>query len=128
MEKPKEDLKDQTHEHTRAIIELYLQAKGRQIFSNNFILYTPSFVKENKLDKRFNGHSYDIWTDKEIIEVDDYRKHSKKNQKINDGIAGQFAETYLSKWKFYRLQKEEITNEKGHLQPTAAQYLKDNLF
>jgi hypothetical protein len=121
-------MKDQTHERCREIVEFYLKIKGRQIFAKNYTEYGRAFVIENKLEKRFKGHSYDIWTDKEIIEIDDYQKHSKKNQMINDGVAGSYAIKYLKQWQFCRLQKEEIVDSKGHLQPTAARYLKDNLF
>ena len=54
--------------------------------------------------------------------------HSKTSQKINDGIATEFATLHLSKWKFYRLLKEEIVDRRGVLQPTAAKYLKEHLF
>ncbi len=121
-------MKDQTHEQARAIVEFYLISKGREIFSNNFVEYHPIFVKKHRLDNRFKGHSFDIWTNEEIIEIDDYDKHSKTNQKINDGIVNDYREYYLPQWKYHRLQKEEIVDSKGHLQPSAADYLRKNLF
>jgi hypothetical protein len=57
-------------------------------------------------------------------------KHSKKNQKINDGIAQKYIKEYFPSWKFYRILKEEIVDEKGRLlKPSdVADYLRDNLF
>lgn len=120
-------LPNMTHEAAREIIEFYLKAKGRKILTKNHILFGKSFVQQHKLNKRFQGHSYDIWTDKEIIEIDDYGKHSKRNQKINDGIATEYATNHLAQWKFYRLQKEEIVDRRGVMQSTCEDYLKRNL-
>ena len=65
-----------------------------------------------------------------LIEIDDYGKHSKPNQKINDGIINNYVKNYLTPngYQFYRLQKEEIVNDKGQIQPDCASYLKANLF
>ncbi len=121
-------VKNMTHEAARAIVEFYLKAKGRNILEKNNVLFGKAFVQEHKLNKRFQGHSYDIWTNEEIIEIDDYQKHSKRGQKINDGVATEFATNHLSQWKFYRLLKEELVDRRGVLQPTAAEYLEKNLF
>lgn len=116
-----------THEVAREVVELYLKAKGRTIHRDTVFHYPNEFVQRHKL-KKFPGHSYDILTNKEIVEIDDYQKHSKKNQIINDGIAEDYARKHLSPYNFYRLKKEEIVNERGHVQPSAADYLQENLF
>lgn len=121
--------KDQTHELARLQVEAWLIAKKREILAPNYFPYPPDFVKNHMLEKRFQGHSFDIFTGKEMVEIDDYSKHSKKNQKINDGIVNAFFAQYLKpSYELYRLQKEEIVNEKGQIQPTCADYLRDNLF
>lgn len=120
-------LPNMTHEAARGLVHLYLAGKGRKFLDNNQVSFGKGFVQEHKLNKRFQGHSYDIWTDHEIIEIDDYGKHSKKNQKINDGIATEYATLHLSAWKFYRLQKEEIVDRRGVMQFTCEEYLKRNL-
>jgi hypothetical protein len=123
-------LKDQTHEDARRIVELYLLAKERAISDNNSVKFHYGFVKKHKLEKRYQGHSFDIVTPEEIIEIDDMGKHSKKNQKINDGIINEYAKEWLKPFKFYRLQKEEIVDRKGRLldPKDVANYLRDNLF
>lgn len=117
-----------THEAARLAVEFWLEAKERKILTKNEVLFGKGFVEQHRLTKRYQGHSYDIWTDKEIIEIDDLARHSKTSQKINDGIATEYAVNHLSQWKFYRLLKEEIVDRRGVLQPTAARYLKEHLF
>jgi hypothetical protein len=112
-------------------VELWLIAKGRTILKDNGFQFPVEFCLEHKLgagNRKFFGHSYDILTNKEIVEIDDYGRHSKKNQIINDGIAEDYARKHLSPYNFYRLKKEEIVNERGHIQPSCASYLEDNLF
>jgi hypothetical protein len=122
-------VKDETHENARAVVEFYLKtARGRVVSTTNFVNFNTKFVKEHKLEKRFQGHSYDIVTQEEIVEIDDYKKHSKKSQIINDQIAERYIKEYHKAYKFYRLLKEEIVDSKGHLQPDAADYLRENLF
>lgn len=121
-------LKNMTHEAARLQVQFWLEAKGRKILDSNEVFFTRGFIEQHRLTKRFQGHSYDIWTDHEIIEIDDLGRHSKTSQKINDGIASEFATNHLSQWKFYRLLKEEIVDRRGVLQPTAAAYLKEHLF
>jgi hypothetical protein len=121
-------LPNMTHEAARRQVEFWLEAKERKILTKNEVLFGRGFVEQHRLTKRYQGHSYDIWTDQEIIEIDDLGRHSKKAQKINDGVATEFATKHLSKWKFYRLLKEEIVDRRGVLQPTAAKYLKGHLF
>jgi len=116
------------HILARQIVELWLQAKGRTIHKDTVFHYPEEFIQQHKL-KKFPGHSYDILTNKEIIEIDGMdTRHSKKNQIINDGIAEDYARKHLSPYNFYRLKKEEIVNERGHIQPSCATYLEDNLF
>lgn len=123
--------RDQTHELAREIVELALEFKGSKITTHNIFEFDQEFKKKHQLGTRSRpntNHTYDIVTENEVIEIDDYGKHSKKNQKINDGIAGEYIKEYHPKFKFYRLQKEEIVNEKGQIQPTCADYLSKNLF
>jgi hypothetical protein len=103
-------------------------ARGRAISTGNSIKFHYDFVEKHKLEKRYQGHSFDIVTPEEIIEIDDMGKHSKKNQKINDGIINEYVKEYLEPFKFYRLLKEEIVDARGHLQRDAADYLRENLF
>ena len=127
---------DQTHEDARRIVELWLIAKDCVIATKNKVQFPPEFIQKHKLgtaSRPNTDHSFDIVTaDNIYIEIDDYGKHSKKSQKINDGIINDYAETYLfSKGcAFYRLQKEEIVNKRGKLQDPkdVANYLKENLF
>lgn len=126
--------KDQTHELARLQVEAWLIAKDCIITESNKVKFSPEFIKKHKLGTRSRPnteHSFDIVTIENIyIEIDDYGKHSHKNQKINDGIIDDYAENYLEPrgCEFYRLQKEEIVNEKGQIQPTCAFYLRKNLF
>ena len=64
-------LKNMTHEAARSLVEFWLEAKGRQILTKNEVMFGKGFVEQHKLNKRYQGHSYDIWTDREIIEIDD---------------------------------------------------------
>jgi len=117
------------HRESRKIVQFYLEtARGRTVVGRNYFQFLPKFVKENKLEKRFQGHSYDIVTQDEVIEIDDLNSHPKKSHRIADGIAEQYIREYHPEYKFYRLLKEEITNEKGHIQPTAKDYLREHLF
>ncbi len=122
------------HEAARAIIELYLQARDCILTTSNKVKFPAEFIKKHKLGTRSRPnieHSFDIVTIENIyIEIDDYGKHSHKNQKINDGIINDYAENYLEPrgCEFYRLQKEEIVNSKGVMQPDAYSYLKEHLF
>jgi len=117
------------HKQSRLIVQFYLEtAKNREVVGRNYFQFNPKFVKENKLEKRFQGHSYDIVTQDEVIEIDDLSSHPNKSHRIADGIAEQYIREYHTEYKFYRLLKEEITNEKGHIQLTAKDYLKEHLF
>ena len=116
------------HRESRRIVQFYLEVRGKEVVGRNYFQFLPKFVKENKLEKRFQGHSYDIVTQDEVIEIDDLNSHPKKSHRIADGIAEQYIREYHPEYKFYRLLKEEITNEKGHIQPTAKDYLKEHLF
>lgn len=127
---------DETHQRAVAVVEFYLKAKGLKLYeSNPAFRFPPEFVKKHNLGTRSKpntNHTFDIDAvgDTEIlIEIDDYQKHSKKNQKINDGIINDFVENHLDDtYEFFRLQKEEIVNDKGILQEKAAEYLKEHLF
>jgi hypothetical protein len=91
-------------------------------------MFKPEFVKEKKLGSRFPGHSYDIVTQSEIIEIDDLDSHPKKQHRINDNIAEEYAREYHPEYKFYRLLKEEIANRRGWIQPDCYTYLREHLF
>jgi hypothetical protein len=123
---PKEGIE---HREARRLVEFYLQtAKGRAVTSGNFANFNPKFIRENRLENRFQGHSYDIVTQSEVIEIDDLNSHPKPSHRINDGIAEKYIKEYHPEYRFYRLLKEEIVNSRGHIQPTVKDYLKDNLF
>ena len=117
------------HKQSRLIVQFYLEtARARVVVGGNYFEFKPKFVKDNKLEKRFQGHSYDIVTQTEVIEIDDLSSHPNKSHRIADGIAEQYILEYHPEYKFYRLLKEEITDEKGHIQPTAKDYLREHLF
>jgi len=118
------------HLAARRVVEFYLDTKGKIRSDHNFVNFRTSFIKENKLEKRFHGHSYDIVTQDEIIEIDDLSSHPKKSHLINDGIAEKYIREFHPRFKFYRLLKEEIVDRHGRLQDPedVANYLKENLF
>ena len=118
------------HMQARKIVELYLLFKGRTITTDNLIRFKTEFVRDFKLGKRYAGHSYDIMTEDEIIEIDDLNSHPKKSHKINDGIAEAYVKEYHPEFKFYRLLKEEIVDTHGRLlKPSdVADYLRTHLF
>jgi hypothetical protein len=118
------------HLHARRVIELYLLTRGRVVSDHNMVNFRTKFVEEHKLEKRFHGHSYDIVTQEEIIEIDDLNSHPKKAHKINDGLAERYIKEYHPEYKFYRLLKEEICDRQGRLldPKDVAQYLRENLF
>lgn len=125
---------DQTHEDARRLLECILKFKGKTIADWNTFEYPPEFIKKHRLgtpSRPNTDHSFDILTaDHILIEVDDLGKHSKKAQKINDGIVTDYAETHLvpKGYKFYRLLKEEIVNTSGVMQPDCYTYLREHLF
>jgi len=121
----------QQHLYARKQVEWYLEIKERKVWKGtNVFKFKPEFVKKHRLEKRFQGHSYDILTDKEVIEIDDMDSHPKKSHRIADGIAEEYIKEYHPEYKFYRLLKEEIADRKGRiLDPEdVANYLKENLF
>ncbi len=125
-------MKADTHEDARRLVECILELKGKTIADWHTFDYPPEFVKKHHLgtpSKPNTSHSFDILTaDHIIIEIDDLGKHSHKAQKINDGIVTDYAANYLQPkgYIFFRLLKEELVNEKGVMQPTAASYLRAN--
>lgn len=127
MTEPKEGIQ---HLQSRRIVEFYLATKGRVISQSNQVNFKPRFIEEHKLEKRYHGHSYDIVTQEEIIEIDDLNSHPKKNHRINDGIAERYIREYHKEYKFYRLLKEEIVDTHGRLlEPSdVADYLRKYLF
>ncbi len=125
MTEPKEGIQ---HLQARRITEFYLSTKGRVISQSNQVNFRTEFIKANKLEKRYHGHSYDIVTQEEIIEIDDLNSHPKKAHKINDGIAEEYIKQYHPEYKFYRLLKEEIVDRRGWIQPDAYSYLREHLF
>lgn len=96
----------------------------------NIINFKPNFIKEHKLEKRFCGHTYDIITQEEIIEIDDLYSHPRKARRINDGIAEEYIKEYHPEYKFYRLLKEEIVDRQGRLldPKDVSEYLREHLF
>ncbi len=118
------------HLNARKQVELYLLTRGRVVSGGNQVNFRTEFIKANKLEKRYHGHSYDIVTQEEIIEIDDLNSHPKKAHKINDGIAEAYIRQYHPEYKFYRLLKEEIVDRYGRLldPKDVADYLRENLF
>lgn len=121
------------HREARRLVEFYLESKGIPVTDKNYFKYNDQFVEDNKLQKRFKGHSYDIVTNWHIIEIDDLDSHPKPSHQINDGIAAKYiteSERLSSRYDFYRLLKEEIADRKGRiLDPKdVADYLRENLF
>ena len=125
MTEPKEGV---WHMQARRVVEFYLLTRGRVVSDGNFVNFKTEFIKEHKLGNRFKGHSYDIVTQEEIIEIDDLNSHPKKSHKINDGLAERYIKEYHKAYKFYRLLKEEIVDSKGHIQEDVYHYLRTNLF
>ena len=125
---------DHTHEDARHVVEFALKLKEKKIADWNTFEYPPEFIQKHRLgtpSRPNTNHSYDILTaDHILVEIDDTDKHSKKSQKINDGIRTDYAETYLvpKGYKFRVLMKEWLVDNKGFLLPEAADYLKKNLF
>ena len=123
-------MKDQTHEDARRVVEFYLQtARGRAISTSNAVEYPPEFIKKHKW-RKYPGHSYDIVTPNEVIEIDDRDGDLHKEIMINDNIATDYAETYLvpKGYKFRVLMKEWIVDSKGVMLPECYEYLRKNLF
>ena len=125
MTEPKEGIQ---HREARRLVEFYLKLRGRVVAEGNSIAFNPKFVIDNKLEKRFQGHSYDIVTQEEIIEIDDLNSHPKKSHRIADGIAEKYIKEYHPEYKFYRLLKEELVDKNGWIQPDCYEYLRKNLF
>lgn len=125
---------DQTHERARLVVETILKTHKKTAADHSTFSYPPEFIEKHHLgtpSRPNTGHSYDILTaDHILIEIDDVDKHSKKSQKINDGIRTDYAETYLvpKGYRFIVLMKEWIVDSKGFLLPEAADYLRKNLF
>ena len=112
MTEPREGIQ---HLAARKQVELYLLTRGRVVSDGNQVNFKTKFIEEHKLQKRFCGHSYDIVTQEEIVEIDDLQAHGKKSHKINDGIAERYIREYHPEYKFYRLLKEEIVDRQGRL-------------
>jgi hypothetical protein len=124
MNDPREKL---WHREARRQTEFFLECKGEIVTDNNSVSYSEKFIQENDPKrKRFPGHTYDIWTNKRIVEIDDLTDHPKIIHRINDAIAGKYVIENL-KIPFYRLLKEEITNRRGHLLSDAYSYLSREL-
>jgi len=116
------------HTQARRVVEFYLKIRGRTVSKPIPVNFKTEFIKEHKLEKRFGGHTYDIVTHDEVIEIDDLQAHSKKSHIINDQIAERYIKEYHPAYKFYRLLKEEIVDRKGHIQEDVYHYLRTNLF
>jgi hypothetical protein len=127
--KVKMNQKDQTHQLAVMTVELFLQGAKKEILVDHVFNYPPEFVEKHKW-KKYPGHTFDILTRDEVIEIDDLDRHLHKEIMINDGVATDYAETYLEPagYKFYRLLKENIVDRKGWILPDAGEYLKKSLF
>lgn len=119
------------HRESRRFVQFYLEIKGRDCKPNTDVIFDPRFVQLHKLNKRFQGHSYDIITDEEVVEIDGMNtRHSKKSQQINDGIASAYIEWLGGSRKFYRLLQDEIADPQGKLlnPKDVSDYLRKALF
>jgi len=87
---------------------LYKHHQKWDVYQEWYQKFSDKFVKQNKWKKE-PGHSYDLALVQlgkiAFIEVDG-EKHSKNNQKINDGIAEKYAKEEL-KAIMIRLDKVE---------------------
>jgi hypothetical protein len=118
------------HLYARKQVEWYLRHNGRTVIGSYSVSFKPKFIAEHKLEKRFVGHSYDIVTQSEVIEIDDLQAHTKTAHIINDQIAERYIKEYHPEYKFYRLLKEEIVDTHGRLLDPSdvANYLREHLF
>ena len=108
-----------SHDKAVANVARFLRTKGVETYTEWYETFNPNFNRLNKLRADY-GHSYDIVARKEqwhvaygplyYIEIDG-EKHSKTNQKINDGIAQKYVTEGL-KQKVIRLDKRECLGDK----------------
>lgn len=103
----------QTHDTAVKNVLAFLKENGIDCYTEWYEEFILDFNRQNKL--RFDyGHSYDIACKKGtrmfFIEIDG-EKHSKNNQKINDGIATKYANQVL-KVDVVRLDKRECLGDK----------------
>ena len=111
-------------EHGQAVenVREFLKEHKVENMAEWYIKFNPKFNMKNKLREDY-GHSYDIVLTKQItnqefkidqiflfLEIDG-EKHSKKNQKINDGIAEKYVQEFLNN-NIIRLDKRECLGEK----------------
>ena len=103
--------------HNKAVKNVieFLEANKIIWYKEWYEEFILDFNRENKL--RFDyGHSYDLACQKYggyrffFIEIDG-EKHSKANQKINDGIATKYANEVM-KQEVIRLDKRECLGDK----------------
>ena len=104
-----------THDKAVKNVIKFLKENKIDCYTEWYESFILDFNRKNKL--RFDyGHSYDIACQKQgahrffLIEIDG-EKHSKNNQKINDGIAVKYANEVL-KQEVFRLDKRECLGDK----------------
>lgn len=112
--------KGEPKSHAAAVehVMTFLRGRGWIVGPLN-VRFSKEYKKAHKI--KYDGHTYDIaFFSKtraggqiihgiiEIGGVGDDTKHSKTNQKINDGIAEEFAKTRYPSILFARLNKDDV--------------------
>jgi hypothetical protein len=108
--------------HVAAVEHVMSFLRGRGwIVGPHTVRFSEEYKKAHKI--KYDGHTYDIgffsktrgrggWmVIRGLIEiggVGDDTKHSKTNQKINDGVAEEYARTYYPDTLFVRLNKDDV--------------------
>lgn len=106
--------------HSAAVehVSAFLRGRGWIVGPLN-VRFSKEYKKAHKI--KYDGHTYDVaFFSKtraggqiihgiiEIGGIGDDTKHSKKTQKINDGIAEEFAKTRYPSILFRRLNKDDV--------------------
>lgn len=111
--------KGEPKSHVAAVEHVTAFLRGRGwIVGPHVVKFSEEYKKLHKI--KYEGHTYDIgffskrrgWlVIRGLIEiggVGDDTKHSKTNQKINDGVAEEYARTYYPDTLFVRLNKDDV--------------------
>lgn len=114
--------KGEPRSHSSAVEHVAAFLRGRGwIVQPHTVRFSEEYKKEHKI--KYDGHTYDIgFFSKmrkpkggllirgliEIGGIGDDTKHSKKSQKINDGVAEEYARTYYPNALFVRLNKDDV--------------------
>lgn len=114
--------KGEPSSHAKAVeyVSSFLRGRG-WIVGPHVVKFSEEYKKRHKI--KYDGHTYDIgffskgrgrggWlVIRGLIEIGgigDDTKHAKKAQKINDGVAEEYARTYYPDALFKRLNKDDV--------------------